>query len=484
MSKLKTIYALNAVNMLTLTLSQIAVVPVLLHYLGIHGYEQWVFVFAVGAACAVLDIGMIIFSSNAVRIAFGLGDFQTAQKTIGYGLSFFILFFLFFGLAAAVTFETAGLDIRLALALIVLSVPFTQFRCWLSYILTARISQIWELGFFIGLTLLQTAAYVLVVMMGGGVAALACTFIGTTTFLGIVPLILALRRFTPEIKLAPRKIPKDELPTIIKGCISNFGYSASGISVTHLPVILLGLLPGLPSGSLAIFTTSRTLTGVVRQFCQQLARSNGIEISRYLAPEHKAQMQRIFLAGSATISLLAAAGMGGLLPVADLVLKIWTGKTELYSSTVINLFCITAMFSAQVQLPMILPQFTNKAHIMALPLFTQVCLITLLGAPAGYFFGSAGMVLILGLAELSTLGLVSLRQIIPAMDVSPSRFLFLSCVPSFIVFAVSFGISFISRWVFRPENFYGLAQTGVLWAAIALPLMTILYRAGKRYEWS
>ncbi len=483
MKSLKIIYALNGAQIVVIMAAQLAVVPLYLHALGIQGYEDWIFISAVAAVCQLLDFGLVFYVSNTARIAYGLGKPDMAEQAVRMGLGFwwilFILFTIFSFLCGFFAQTTRGT----ALAILFFNGPLVMLRTWLSYILTARTSQTGELVFFIVFTLLETVALVCVSLFYGNVLILAVTQLITNVAFGIIPLLLTLRHYAPELNLTPRKVRFNELKEIVPGSLSNFSYSAVSVAIIHLPVILLGLIPNLPPASLATFTTSRTLTGVVRQFCSSFARSNGIEISRLLAPEHGPQMRRVFLLGSATIAVLAALGMGGLLPIADRVLTIWTGKPELYDPAVLSLFCILAVLSAQLQLPMVLPQFTNTARIMAVPLFLQVSLLAVLGFCASHLYGAPGMVIALGIAELSTLGIVSIRRIIPQMGVSPLRFLSLSGGLSFIVFAVSYAGSLTARWFVQPITFLELGFSGVIWALIVSPFAGRLYHWAKRYQW-
>lgn len=484
MNNLKKIYALNGVHVFVLMLAQIAVVPLYLHYLGIQLYEDWVFITAVAGVCHLFDFGLIFYVSNTARIAYGAEKPDAAEHVIRLGLGFWWLLFACFTVVSLLfgffTQTTRGV----ALAILIFNAPLVMLRYWLSYILTARTSQIGELISFCLFALLQTVFLVGVTLWHGKIVALAVTVLVTTMLFGIIPLLIALHHYAPELILKPRKVTPYEVKEIVTGSLTNFTYSAASVAITHLPIILLGLIPNLPPASLATFTTSRTLTGIVRQFCNQFARSNAIEISRFLAPEHGQKMRRVFLLGSSTISILAAVGMGGLLPLADIVLKIWTGKPELYNPAVIGIFCVLAVMSAQFQLPMILPQFTNTARIMAVPLFLQVSLLSVIGFGASYLYGAPGMVVALGIAELSTLGVVSFRRIIPKMGVSPLRFLALSGGLGLSLFFVSFVASFVARWIVQPSTFLGLGFAGVGWAIFMSPFMGYLYRSARRYQWS
>ncbi|MDR3631673.1 MAG: hypothetical protein P4L42_15235 [Desulfocapsaceae bacterium] len=484
MNPLKKIYALNGAQIVVLLVEQIAIVPIYLHYLGIQGYEDWVFINAAAAICQLFDFGLIFYVSNTARIAYGLGKPDTAENVVRMGLSFWwILFALFtmFSFSCGFFAQTTRV---VALAILFFNSPLEMLRSWLSYILTARTSQVGELVLFIFYRLLQTVALVCVSLFYGKVLALAMTQVATTVTFGIIPLLLTLHRYAPELKLKPRKVNTHELKEIITGSLTNFSYSAASVAIIQLPIILLGLIPNLPPASLATFTTSRTLTGVVRQFCSSFARSNGIEISRLLGPEHAQRMRRVFLLGSATIAVLAAAGMGGLLPIADIVLKIWTGKPELYDPAVVGIFCVFAVLSAQLQLPMILPQFTNTARIMAMPLFLQVSFVAVLGFGASSLYGASGMVVALGIAELSTLGFVSLRRIIPQMGISRLRFLALSGGLSLGIFIVSFIASFAARHFVHPSTLLELGYSGIIWTIIMSPLLGFLYQSAKKYRWS
>jgi len=484
MNSLKKIYALNGANITVLMLAQLVVVPIYLHYLGIQGYEDWVFITAVAAVSQLFDFGLILYVSNTARIAYGLGQSDVAEHAVSTGLGFWWILFSLFAIFSVLFGFLAQTTRTIALAILFFGAPLAMLRSWLSYILTARTSQIGELVSFIGFTLLQTVALVCVILFHGKVLALALTQVITTVVFGVIPLLITLRHYAPELMLKPRKVTVPELKEIIAGSLTNFSYSAASVAITQLPIILLGLVPNLPPASLATFTTSRTLTGVVRQFCNQFARSNAIEISRFLAPEHVQKMRRIFLLGSSTIAILAAVGMGGLLPLADIVLKIWTGRPELYNPAVIGIFCVLAVMSAQFQLPMILPQFTNTARIMAVPLFLQVSLLAVLGFWGASFYGAPGMVVALGISELSTLGVVSFRRIIPQMGVSSLRFLALSGGLSVTFFFISFATSFVARMFIQPSTFLGLGFAGGIWAISVSPFMGFLYRWAKRYQWS
>jgi O-antigen/teichoic acid export membrane protein len=470
------IYVLNAANMASLTLAQVALVPFFLHYLGIGGYERWVFMNAAAAACIALDFGLISYTTNEIRIAYSKGDSVAVEKMVGTGVSFFLVLAAVSGLSFLLLeiFETSAE--ALTFLLILITAPLIMFRTWLSYVLTARTNQFGELAIFVLSTVFQTVAFVVTLALGGSLRALATVQLVVTVILGVVPALVILRRAAPELKFAPLWSRGGDLRATVTGSFHNFGYTAANLAVIQLPVILIGIIPGLPSGSLATFTASRTLTGLIRQFCQQLARSIGIEVSRFLAPEHGSQMRRMVLGGAATISLVAALGMGGILPFSDLILSFWTGKPELYSFPVLAIFCLSAVLSAQVQLPMVLPLFTNTANLMSSPLMLQVAMIAILGFAAAYWCGAVGMVAVIGLAELVTVGLVAFRRIIPSMGISQSRFLRESVLPSALLFVMAALVGLAIRKLIQPETVGGLSLSGLLWGAVVLPVALVLYK--------
>jgi|GEM_PF-5919703 O-antigen/teichoic acid export membrane protein len=481
MNYLKVIYALNAVNLGALILAQVVIVPILLHYLDVAGFEHWIFISTVGFILTFSDLGMIAYNSNAARMAYGQGDKSAAQTAISHGIFFLLALFVFFVFAALVLFFLIPSAKGLIWALIVLNVPFAQIKGWLTYLFTARFDQKTELAFTSGFTVLQTIVYAGTVACGGKVLALAAAQVLTQFLLGILPLLYALRRSAPDIRLTPRLLPETEIASMLKGCLSNFSYSAATIAISHLPVILLGVIPRVPAGSLAVFSVSRTLTGVVRQFGQQMGRSNGIEISRYVGPEQKQKRERLFLIGSYTISSLVAVGMGGLIPVADQVLAFWTGKPGLYDQLVILLFCLDTVAVAPLQIAMMMPQYNNRAHMMVLPTFIQIVLIAFLGAPGSYFFGATGMVAALAFAEMTTLGVVSIRKIIPEIGLRPSWFLTQIGFPSIALFVASLLVCTALRRFVQPMNFFSLLGMGGAWFVIVFPFAWLIYKFRIRH---
>lgn len=483
MKGIKLIYGLNALNVASFALHQIVTVPFYLYYLGIGDYELWTWASSIGFIAMALDFGAIAYTTNATRIALGVGDKLEAQKGVGYGATYFLFSFGLFGLGALIALlcDTKGLGV--VFAFILLNVPVYQLKSWLSGILTAKTGQTGELAFSIAIVIVQTVAFVGTVAVGGKLLALAAIQLATNIFCGVVPIWFVLRRAAPEIEYMPRLVPRKEWRAVLHGCLSNFGYSATVAAINYLPITLLGLIPRLPPGCLATFTVSRTLTGIVRQFCQQMARSSGIEISRFLASEHKDYRHRLFLMSAVLVSVVAASGMGGLLPIADIVLNLWTQKPELYNPAVIGLFALAAVLSAQVQLPMALPQVTNTAHIVIVPLFLQLALLIVLGFPGGYFFNAEGMIVAISLAELSTLGQVSVRKILPSLGLRPGRFLGIQFSVSAAAFVLAYVVSLACRAFLEPASFKGLILDGALWSLAMAPCGILFLWAVKRYPW-
>lgn len=467
---MRLIYGLNLANMVSITLSQVVIVPILLNVLGVASYEHWLSLSATASICALSSLGIDVYGSNLARIAYAADDHGAAQRAIETTTTLLLLTLLLFLVAGAGFYAVSPSPDHAALGLMVVSAPLTIYRSYLSFIVTARTSQIGELITFIAFSLLQAAALALAAWLDGRIIVMAAAFTGSILLFGILPLILFIKLRTPDVRLRPVWLTVQTAANHYWAALPTFAYWAATITITHVPIIMLTTLPGIPTGSAATFAVSRTLVGVVRQFCVQLARSNGIELSRYLAPHHAQQLRQMLMAGSAVTTILAAVGLGALLPMADLVIALWTRQTNLYDPAVVAIFCLGGVFSALVQVPMILPQFTNRAHIMLRPLAVQILLVLGLGSLGAMVFHAAGMVAALTVAELSTLGLVSMRRIIPELGIDPIRFLLATGGPAAAMMVVSAAGSQIARSLIMPETMIGLVYCGLLWTIMVPPI--------------
>jgi hypothetical protein len=474
-ARMRLIYVLNAANMASILVSQVLIVPILLKYLGVVNYEHWLYLISLSNICALATLGLDIHGSNGARIAYAAHDRHQAQCAISMTTSLLLgIIVLFFCLSAGVmllnpTVETA------AFAVMILAAPFGIYRSYLSYIVTARTSQVGELITFIAFNLSQAGALAVCAWVDGRIIVMAIVFLLSTICFGIIPLVVYIKTRMADVGLMPVRINWRIVSSNIRVAFPMFSYSAATVAIIHAPIVILSSLPGIPVGSTAAFAISRTLVGIVRQYCLQLARSNGIELSRFLAPEFADKLRKKFISGAAITATLAAVGLGALPPVAEMLISFWTHQPALYDPVVIMIFCIGGVLSAQLQLPMIMPQFTNQAHMVLKPLIFQIALVIGLGVIGSTLFQAAGMVAALSVAELTTLGWTSLRRIIPGLGISPVVFTFLIGVPSTIIMAISAGLSWISFRIVAPQSFFDLVFCGALWGVLALPIAYLVF---------
>ena len=136
----------------------------------------------------------------------------------------------------------------------------------------------------------------------------------------------------------------------------------------------------------------------------------------------------------------------------------------------IIVFCIGGVLSAMVQVPMLMPQFTNQAQLMVRPLAIQMALVIILGAAGATLFHAAGMASALSVAELATVGWVSIQRIVPRLNIAPLRFILGTGAPALVMMVASAALSLIARWIVAPETFVDLIWSGLIWSIGILPL--------------
>jgi O-antigen/teichoic acid export membrane protein len=250
--------------------------------------------------------------------------------------------------------------------------------------------------------------------------------------------------------------------------------------VLNSPILLLGALGALP-GAVILFSTSRTLTGFVRQVVLQFCHPIGAEMARQYAVRDFDKLRTLFVSAGQMVG-----GIGGLMGGFTIVaaapfIRIWTHGAVAYDPWVVTAFVVTIVLTSPAQVALLFYQYNNKPGLMVAVLgsYAVAAVVFCLALIRG--FSATGAAVGIGLAECLTTGW--LMPVVAGREIGLSawRYLLRSLSVAAAAFAVSFAIAFELARLLKTESLIDLIVLGAIWTAlVAAPAFYLLLTVRER----
>jgi O-antigen/teichoic acid export membrane protein len=483
-------FGVQTLDLLLRVVLQILVVRILIQTWGIAVYQDWLILFAATNFLLVLDCGMQTYFVNSMLISRVSNDAEAFRRYIATAMLLYLV-------VLALTVLLFAVIVLMGVGPSILGLRALDFgrAASVAGLLGASVLSLLPLGIFTGIyrirgnyglstltsVLTQTLpgfGLCLVASHGGTPVAGALTYFLAAALAWLLVAADQRHRYGEfPFRIAPPT--RTELRAVATKSIQ-YMVSSLAVPVTlHVPVLLLGVLGG--AGSVIRYTTTRTLSGLVRQMISQPSLPIGVELAQEYQRGNYDGVRLLF--ADATQLMSGAAGLlcGYLFVMADPVLHLWTHGEVAYDPWLVAIFVANVVGVAPAQIAQAFFLHINRPR----PLIVATTGFTLSAVPLCLLLigklSAAGAALAFCAAEICFVGLfvpfAACRQIgLPVLPYAAN------CIRVLATgFALGYGLAWLLTEFVAVSSFGNLIGTSLLWAfAVLLPAYFLLLTSKMR----
>jgi O-antigen/teichoic acid export membrane protein len=476
--------AVSAVQVLVIT-------PLLVHGLGPERYGIWALVWSFGLFAALLDLGLSSATIRYVAEYRELGDEPMLVRTVS--VSFWILLgfgslALVIGAAFAplvpVAFKVPGQETATSVLVVLVAAAIGTIIAGGAFSGCLGGLQRYSLlsAFYIGAAVVQTAAFALVLWLGGGLVALGVALLAISLAEQIVRYV-AVRRYVPDLSLSPRIFDKAFAKLIFRVSV--------WISSTHLATairyridtIVVGFVAGVRAAG--VYAVGQLLFAAADRFIRP-ALTGFFPFSAELAGRRDPERLRVAMLTGTRVALAAA----GPLCVAGIVLAepaihAWVGE-GFGEARLVVVYLLSALLLAVVsRAGLLMLQGSGRIRGPAVLVWGEAIVNFALSIVLGLAIGMSGVALATLIATAAVSTAIGIPYICRMFGVSVRHFL----LPIVRAHVPAVSVAFATGWVLKPSNSAGLLLVAAAGAAVgAAYLLTLTFtgltREERRQFWS
>jgi O-antigen/teichoic acid export membrane protein len=469
--------AVSAVQVLVVT-------PLLVHGLGPERYGIWALVWSFGLFAALLDLGLASATIRYVAQYRELGEERMVVRTVS--ASFWILLGLgclavLIGAALAplvpVAFRVPGQETATSVLVLLVAAAIGAVIVGGAFNGCLGGLQRYSLlsAFQIGAAVVQTAAFALVLGLGGGLVALGVVLLAVSLSEQIIRYV-AVRRYVPDLTLSPRIVGRRFAKKIARVSL--------WISSTHLATairfridtIVVGFVAGVRAAG--VYAVGQLLFAAADRFIRP-AVTGFFPFSAELAGRRDAGRLRSAMLTGTRVALTAA----GPLCVAGIVLAepaihAWVGG-EYGGARMVVIYLLSALLLANItRVGLVMLQGSGQIRGPAAIAWGEAILNFALSVVLGLVIGMSGVALATLIATLAVSTLIGIPYLCRAFDISAKRFI----VPLARAHIPAASVAFATGWVLSPSRTAGLPTVIAVGAAIGASYLLTLTFTGLSSE--
>ncbi|MCW2249605.1 O-antigen/teichoic acid export membrane protein [Azospirillum fermentarium] len=399
------------------TLLQFLSVPICLSAWGPVVYGDWLVLMAAGGLLMVADFGMQGHLGNGLRAAWARGEQAAGQRILQAGLGTYALSLSV--LLAVLAGSLMLLDVpsllgveqlehpQATLVLLGLSTLLLLPRELTLSVYAARGQFSRQVGDFLVLTSAQQGTVIGVTLAGGSPIQAAAAYGTVSLLVGWGVSLWSLRRRHPDVAFMPCRPAAAELWELaVKSPFYGLQQSG-GVLLVQLPVILLGRLSS--PGAVVVFSTMRTLTGVIRQFANQFATVAGLEMAHLYARGDVAGTARLHRILCPVAGAVIGTISGVTLAVGPWFLGLWTHGNVAFDRPLAATFVAAAVLMTPAYCAMGLLRLIGRPQPLALAMLLQAAAMILLALILIPDRDALGAAIAVGMAEIMVATPIMLR---------------------------------------------------------------------------
>jgi O-antigen/teichoic acid export membrane protein len=392
----------NASGQVVTFLTQLASVPLFLHFWPVEQYGQWLLLSAIPAYLSLSDLGITSVAMNRMTMLSAQGHHAQSNAVFHSALvmtAATTLALFFISLAATWLLDIATLLlpqarqtltalIAAALLNVLCGLIDAVFRASDRFVVGTYLISLGRLLEWVGgmLGLLLTGTMLAVAL--GFLAARALFMIGTIGYAH-----LRLRTHTWSCRHANR----EEVRALLPDALAFLAFPLGNAITLQGSAILVGHLFG--PVALALFSTCRTLSRIPLQLLATFSRALWPEMSRQYALRNMSLLERMRNRGT-RLSLAACVASGvAILIWGGPILELWTNHRIAADASLLAALVVVALANCAWQIDLVLLSATNQHRTLAMSYLVTSVLCILLAAAAPASVGLYGVIAALLLFE-------------------------------------------------------------------------------------
>ena len=410
---IRSLYATGFGQIVTL-LTQLAGVPLFLHFWGVEEYGEWLILSALPAYLVMSDFGFASVAANDMTMTVAQGRKDDALKTFH---STFIVILAAGGLSGLAAAALVLLQSRFAFLPVTtvseseVAVVIVLFWGQVGVALLGglvgagyRCDGNFAAGSFLNnlLRLCEFAASVVALLVGGGFAVVALSVL-LTRLAGVFAIAAGLRKRSPWLSFGIKGASREEIRRLIRPALAFMAFPVGNAISIQGFVLVVGWVAGAPS--VALWSTYRTMTRFPYQMMGMITASVWPELSMALGAGNVATARKLHRFAVSSSTWLVLAALTVLLVLGEPLLRVWTGGQIPFERDLFFILCGVVLANSLWSTSAIVPISVNQHQSIAVAYLLST---------------SASMVLALGLGEVA--GLQGIAGSLLVVDATMSYF--------------------------------------------------------------
>jgi O-antigen/teichoic acid export membrane protein len=469
--------AVSAVQVLVIT-------PLLVHGLGPERYGIWALVWSFGLFAALLELGL---SSGTIRYVAQyreLGEEVMLVRTVS--ASFWMLLglgslALLIGVALAplvpVAFKVPGQETATSALVVLVAAAIGAVIVGGAFGGCLGGLQRYSLlsTFYIVVAVVQTAAFALVLWLGGGLVGLGVALLAVSLSEQIARYV-AVRRYVPDLTLSPRIFDRPFAKELLR--------VSAWLSSTHLATAIRyridTIVVGFVAGVLAagVYAVGQLIFVAADRFIRP-ALTGFFPFSAELAGRRDAERLRVAMLTGTRVTLAASGPLcvTGIV-LAEPALHAWVGAGYGEARMVV-IYLLSALLLATIsRAGLVMLQGSGQIRGPAAIVWGEAILNFFLSVGLGLAIGMSGVALATLISTAAVSTLIGIPYICRAFDISIRRFL----LPLARAHIPAASVAFATGWILSPSNSAGLLTVMAAGAAIGSSYLLTLTFTGLSSE--
>jgi hypothetical protein len=378
---------------------------------GPEQFADWVVIVSMVMFIGLPDSCLQVFFGNMFHRCYATKDLEGLTRWVGIALLYYLVIYsaiLLVAIGAFLLMDVASVFnltsnapavITAIVGLLVIDRCLYSFRGPLNqlYRATGEVARQINSG-----TLLSVTVAVVVgasVLAGAMPDTAAVLMVGVTISVGLIGMVINLKRRLPWLSLRPVTPTKEERSQIL-ATVRLFAVDQTGpMLLNELPTVLLAGAATDPR-LIVLFVTTRMVVNLVRHVQASAAISLGIQLADYAYARNQGAGRQTLVGGIGIVALGTAVLASLIAAHAGNLLAAWTGRNDLFDPFVFMALLLAVVMSAPTMVLAMGLTYTNQPAPTALARIIHLTLFVL-GAAIAYqtdFF--YGVVIALATAEI------------------------------------------------------------------------------------
>jgi O-antigen/teichoic acid export membrane protein len=486
-------FAAQLVSLLVSLADRMLIVGVLVRAWGTELYADWSLLLASAGILTLAELGLNIYFGNCWQRAYAGGRPGEFQRLLSIALACYMVLAGVLALIAlaAVTGSdpTTALSLRRLDSAEAQAVSLVLAAFIISRIARGVMLQLYRgRGDFARGIIIDSLAQAITVLLvataalnGAGVLHVALLYLTTDLAAGWLVMLIDIRRRYPDLRFVPALPARAEMTALRKELRWLAIIQGAPSAWLHVPVIALGFLTAAGSQIVA-FVLLRTLVNFARQLVSMLSIAAGVELATLIHAGDRESAARQLKHLSLLSCVMTISVAVGLYIFGSPVLRLWTGRGELFDPWLLSWLLVAAVVSAPSMPLAAITMLGGNPRSGAIAALVQLGLGLSASVVAGHAFGVTGVAAGLAIGEIVALAIVlPMLAARPVVGVDWAAHLTRCIPPTLISGAWCAVVGFVVTSVVETGTLLMLLLSAGVWASIgAAPCLLLALDVEQR----